>query len=82
MPLLVVIVPFFNFLPRLLAWRVRSRIDRWYGELALLERDVRSRTGPLPIEQWLADLDRIELAAARIRTPASYASTSVSSAAP
>ena len=28
----------------------------------------------LPIEPWLADLDRIEQAAARIRTPASFAS--------
>lgn len=73
-PLLVVIVPLVNFLPQLLRWRVRSRIYRWYGELALLERDVGSRTGPLPIEQWLADLDRIEQAAARIKTPVSFAS--------
>ena len=73
-PLLVVLVPLINFLPQLLRWRVRSRIYRWYGELTLLERDVGSRTGTLPIEQWLADLDRIEQAAARIRTPASFAS--------
>lgn len=45
-----------------------------YGELALLERDVGSRTGTLPVEKWLAALDRIEHAAARIRTPASFAS--------
>jgi hypothetical protein len=72
--LLVVLVPMINFLPQALRWRVRSRIYRWYGELTLLERDVGARTGTLPIEQWLADLDRIEQAAARIRTPASYAS--------
>ena len=34
-----------NFLPQLLRWRVRSRIYRWYGELALLERDVATRPG-------------------------------------
>jgi len=73
-PLLVVLVPLFNFLPQALRWRVRSRIYRWYGELTLLERDVGARTGTPPIEQWLADLDRIEQAAARIRTPASFAS--------
>jgi TRAP-type uncharacterized transport system substrate-binding protein len=73
-PLLVVLVPLINFLPQILRWRVRSRIYRWYGELTLLERDVGTRTGTLPIEQWLADLERIEQAAARIRTPASYAS--------
>lgn len=73
-PLLVVIVPIVNFLPQVLRWRARSRIYRWYGELALLERDVEARSGPLPIAQWLEDLDRIEHAVARIRTPAAYAS--------
>lgn len=73
-PLLVVVVPLINFLPQLLRWRVRLRIYRWYGELNLLERDVGARTGTLPIEQWLADLDRIDQAAARIRTPVSFAS--------
>jgi TRAP-type uncharacterized transport system substrate-binding protein len=73
-PLLVVIVPLFNILPQLLRWRMRSRIYRWYGELTLLERDVASRSGKLPIEEWLTTLDRIEAGAARIKTPASYAS--------
>ena len=73
-PLLVVLVPLANFLPQFLRWRVRSRIYRWYGELKLLETDVGARTGVLPVAQWLADLDRIEQAAARIRTPASFAS--------
>ncbi len=73
-PLLVVVVPIVNFLPQVLRWRVRSRIYRWYGQLALLERDVHARTGALPIGQWLADLDRIEKAAENIKTPVSYAS--------
>ena len=73
-PLLVILVPLINLLPQLLRWRVRSRIYRLYGELKLLEREIGSRTGTLPIEQWLADLDRIEQAAARMGTPASYAS--------
>jgi hypothetical protein len=73
-PVLFVIVPLTNFLPRLFRWRARSRIYRWYGELALLERDVRTRTGTLPVEQWLDDLGRIEHAATRIRAPLSYAS--------
>jgi TRAP transporter TAXI family solute receptor len=73
-PLLVVLVPLFNFLPQFLRWRVRSRIYRWYGELALLERDVATRSGELPIEKWLQDLDRIERAAEQIHTPMSFAS--------
>ncbi len=73
-PLLVLIVPLVNLLPQLLRWRVRSRIYRWYGELALLEREVAMHKENPPVERWLADIDRIELAAARIKTPASYAS--------
>ena len=53
---------------------MRSRIYRLYGELKLLEREIGSRNGALPIEQWLAHLDRIEHAAARMGTPPSYAS--------
>lgn len=73
-PLLAVLVPLANYLPQFLRWRVRSRIYRWYGELALLERDIATRQGALPIQQWLADLDRIEQAVYRIPTPVSYAS--------
>jgi len=73
-PLLFLIVPLVNWLPQLLRWRARSRVYRWYGELALLERDVDRRQGDLPIERWLADLDRIEHAAAHIRLPVSTAS--------
>jgi TRAP-type uncharacterized transport system substrate-binding protein len=76
LPLLVVFVPIFNFLPQVLRWRMRSRIYRWYGELKLLELDVGTRTGVLPIEKWLADLDRIDRAAEHIRIPASFASES------
>jgi len=73
-PLLVVLVPALNYLPQFLRWRVRSRIYRWYGELALMERDVATRTGTLPIKQWLGDLDRIEQAVEEIRTPTKFAS--------
>jgi TRAP transporter TAXI family solute receptor len=73
-PLLVLLIPLMNFLPQFLRWRVRSRIYRWYGELALLERDVRTHTGALPLDKWRRDLDRIEEAAAQIRAPPSYGS--------
>ena len=73
-PVVFVIVPLTNFLPRLFRWRIRSRIYRWYGELALLERDVATRQGDLPVEKWLQDLDRVQQAAEHIHTPASFAS--------
>src|SRR4030095_16488384 len=73
-PLLVILVPLLNSLPQMLRWRVRSRIFRLYCELMLLERDVAARTGTLPIERWLADLDRIEREAEGLKTPVSHAS--------
>jgi TRAP transporter TAXI family solute receptor len=73
-PLIVILVPLLNFLPQLLRWRVRSRIYRWYGQLALLEREVATRQGTLPIEKWLQELDRVEDAVAHIYAPASFAS--------
>jgi hypothetical protein len=74
LPLLVILLPLLRYLPETLDWRVRSKIYRWYGELAVLERDVRGRRGELPIESWLADIERIEQAAARMRTPKRLAS--------
>lgn len=73
LPLLVIVVPTLNYLPQILRWRVRSRIIRWYGELAVFERDVLRRKGPPPTEQWLKDLARIETSVAAIRVPAKYA---------
>ena len=73
-PLVVILVPLMNFLPQFMRWRVRSRIYRWYGELALLERDVATRQGNLPVGQWQQDLDRIEQAVEHIHTPSSFAS--------
>jgi len=73
-PLIALLVPLFHYLPQVLRWRVRSRIYRWYGELALLERDVATRGGALPTEKWMADLDRIERSVEGIRTPSGFAS--------
>ena len=73
-PLVVVLVPLSSYLPKVRTWWVRSRIYRWYGELALLEREVSTREGALPIAKWLATLDRVEHAVAGVKAPASFAS--------
>ena len=72
-PLVVVLVPLMRFVPDFLRWRVRSRIHRWYGELALLERDIATRKDALPIVKWLQDLDRIQRAVEGMKTPTMYA---------
>ena len=53
---------------------MRLHIYRRYVELALLERDLASRTGVLPVAQWLADMDLIQHKAEQIKTPARVAS--------
>ena len=73
-PLVVILVPLASYLPSFMRWRIRSRIYRWYGELALLERDVATRKDTLPIEKWLQDLDRIKVAVEGLKTPTMYAS--------
>ena len=73
-PLIVVMAPMLKFLPEIMRWRVRSRIYRWYGELTLLEHDVQSREGALPIERWLANIERIQRGVERHTLPASFAS--------
>jgi TRAP-type uncharacterized transport system substrate-binding protein len=73
-PLLVVVVPLTNLLPLIFRWRVRSHIFRLYGELKLLEHEIDSHTGTAPIEHWISRIDRLAQAAARLGTPASYAS--------
>lgn len=73
-PMLVVLLPLLSYIPKFMRWRMRSRIYRWYGELALLERDVGSEQDLPPIDKWLRDLDRIEHAVEGVRTPACYAS--------
>ncbi len=74
LPLAAILFPLFTYLPQFLSWRARSRVYRWYGELALLERDVATREGAPPTAKWLADLDRIERAVAQIYTPTEFAS--------
>ena len=74
LPLVLIALPVAQQLPKVLNWRARSSIYRWYGELKLLEREVAMRGGDLPIDKWLADVDRIERAAEQLRTPSSLAS--------
>jgi TRAP-type uncharacterized transport system substrate-binding protein len=73
-PLFVTLVPLLRFVPQLMRWRVRRRIFRWYGELALLEQAIRAGAEVPPYEAWNRALARIERAVADIRTPTSYAS--------
>jgi hypothetical protein len=68
-----VLLPLVRLLPSVVAGRVRSRIYRGYGELALPERAVNAHADPAPIGAWLGPLQRLERAAERRDAPASFA---------
>jgi TRAP transporter TAXI family solute receptor len=74
LPLVVVLVPLMNFLPQILRWRARSRIYRWYGQLALLERELAIHQNGERTGKWLEELERIDRAVGRAKTPAKFAS--------
>ncbi len=72
LPVLALMIPLMRITPALYAWRMRSRIYRWYGELKFLERDIANRFDPALAEDYLARLDRIEEQANRRKIPLAY----------
>ena len=74
LPLLVVLIPLLKLMPDFLSWRVRSRIYRWYRELAELEHELGAPDEAPAVERWLGSLDRIEQAVEGLRVPARFAS--------
>ncbi len=59
-PLFGLLIPASRIVPALYAWRVRSRIYRWYGELKYLEHDIRAHFAPERAADFMERLDRIE----------------------
>ncbi len=71
-PVLVTIVaillPLSRMLPPLYAFRIRSRIFRWYAQL----RGVEDAMGSRPAAELVRELDAIELRVERVTVPLSY----------
>lgn len=72
-PFIALLLPLMRILPGLYAWRVRSRIFRWYGELKFLEQDVENHYSDHPPKVWQARLDDIERAAHHLKAPLAFA---------
>jgi TRAP-type uncharacterized transport system substrate-binding protein len=71
-PVFAVLLPLLRFVPQLYAWRARSRIFRWYGELSYLERDVESATSSDSVEESMQRLGKIESEVEHMRTPVAF----------
>jgi len=74
LPLLVLLIPFVKIMPPIYAWRMRSRIYRWYRELNRVEMAVSQETESTGRSELLARLDGIEHDLQGVRVPLSFAS--------
>jgi len=72
LPLVALMIPLMRIAPALYAWRMRSRIYRWYGELKFLEHRIHDCPDAGQTSEYLAQLDRIEELANHIRIPLAY----------
>jgi hypothetical protein len=72
-PLLAVIFPVFRFMPALYKFETRWRINRLYGELRFLEKELESRSAGQSIGDLNERLEQLELKASQFRVPLFYA---------
>jgi TRAP-type uncharacterized transport system substrate-binding protein len=72
-PIIVVLIPGLRIVPSLYAWRVKSRIYRWYGALIALERASMADTSPAERRALVRRLDTIEESVNGMKMPLAYA---------
>ena len=73
-PIVVVLIPGVRLIPSLYAWRVKSRIYRWYGALIAIERSALDETASEEERSAsMAKLLEIEAAVNRLKMPLAYA---------
>ena len=72
-PVVVLLIPGLKLVPALYHWRIRSRINRWYGILINLERDMMVHPSPDEREDLLKRFDIIEANVNKMKIPLAYA---------
>jgi len=74
LPLLGLLYPLFKLMPPFYRWKVRSRIYRWYSELEAFDIDIEMQSDfrPERLNEYLAELDRLEAKVSRISIPLAY----------
>jgi TRAP-type uncharacterized transport system substrate-binding protein len=71
--LVPILIPLMRFAPQIYNWRVRRRINYWYGELKRLEATARRAATGEQRAAKLAELDHIEQAVDNIPVPLGFA---------
>lgn len=72
LPVVALAIPLSRIAPPLYAWRVRSRIYRWYAKLKEVELDLEQDPSAETLRHLLARLDGIEQAVNHVSTPLAY----------
>jgi hypothetical protein len=72
-PLLAVVLPLVNALPKLYAWSVRRRLLYWYRHLTKLERSLDTPDAERHLRAKQLELERIDTAVSRISIPIYFA---------
>ena len=71
-PLIAVLIPVMRIMPAFYDWRIKRKIFCWYGELKVVELEVRSKPGAADSARLLARLDEIEDGVDSTRVPLTY----------
>ena len=71
-PIIAVLLPLLRIGPPLYGWRVRTRIFRWYGELKLIELEIKDALDPSQRAALLGKLDGLEQRALKRSVPLAY----------
>ena len=71
-PVLAILIPLIRFTPTIYAWRIKSRIYRWYGKLKVLEVDMETAKSADEVRALVGRLDEIEQSVAHIPTPLAF----------
>lgn len=70
-PLVVVFLPLFKLVPTLVVWNLRSRVFRWYGELARVEKQIQAGTAR-DRQQAAERLDEIDATLRTVKVPGAF----------
>lgn len=71
-PFIAVVLPLLRFAPALYAWRVKSRIYRWYGRLKRLDAELDLAGSRLDLGAVQRELDAIDHGVSHLHTPLAF----------
>jgi TRAP transporter TAXI family solute receptor len=72
LPLIALAYPFFKLVPPTYDWRMRSRINRWYRQLQLIERSVEAGATHDELRRRFAELEALEQKVRHLSMPVAY----------